>query len=235
MEKEKKKRRYGAGIGAWPFLERPRERLLKYGEHTLSDSELLAILLGNGIAGTNALELARQVMHEFRSFRNMAHIDCSRWCSIKGLGKAKMTRIRVVLEIARRFMTEKNGDRIQIKSSKDICQLFMPRLRDLKKEVFKIVLLDNRNKIIEIIEAASGTVNHVQPILREIFQRALEYFAAAIICVHNHPSGDPHPSREDIDFTSALRSAGEVLQIKVLDHIVIGNNTYYSLLDNNLF
>ncbi|MBN2484226.1 MAG: DNA repair protein RadC [Candidatus Omnitrophica bacterium] len=234
MKREKIRKMYGAGIKSWADDDRPRERLLKYGEHTLSDAELLAILLGNGTKGVSALDLARRIMQEFQGFRNMAHIDFSRWQAVKGLGKAKITRIRAALEISRRFIAGKNKDRPQIKSSKDISRLLMPRLRDLKKEVFKIILLDSRNRVIEIIEATEGTVNHVQPILREIFQKAIEYFAVAVICVHNHPSGNPQPSEEDRDFTAALTKAGDALQIKVLDHIIIGDDVYYSFIDRGL-
>ena len=105
------------------------------------------------------------------------------------------------------------------------------RMRDLKKEVFKVLLLNSQNKIIDIAEAAEGTVNHADPIIREIFQKAIENFAASLICIHNHPSGDPQPSREDEEFTRKLVQAGSVLQIKVLDHIIIGDGVYYSFSD----
>ena len=128
---------------------------------------------------------------------------------------------------------EKIDQKTKIKSSKDIVEYFTPRMRDLKIEIFKVVLLNSKNKVIDIIEITEGTVNAASPIIREIFHKAAQKYAAAIICVHNHPSGDPAPSREDREFTRKLTDAGKVLQIRVLDHIIIGEGQYYSFADKN--
>ncbi len=122
-------------------------------------------------------------------------------------------------------------DRPQIKSSRDAVEMLMPRMRDLKKEIFKVVFLNSQNRIIAIEDLAEGTVNHASPIIREIFHRALEHFAVAIICAHNHPSGDVKPSHEDRLFTQKLMDSGRILGVKVLDHIILGDNTSYSLAD----
>ncbi|MDI6736759.1 MAG: DNA repair protein RadC [bacterium] len=219
----------------WPEDERPREKLLKNGEYTLSNSELLAILLRTGVQGYSAIDLAREILQKFKTFRNLSHTDLSQWKEFKGLGQAKIAQIKAAIEIGRRFREDElKEEKVKIKSANDVVNILMPRMRDLKKEVFKVVLLDSQNSIIDIIEIAEGTVNQAVPIIREIFQKALQYFTSSIICVHNHPSGSLIPSTEDKDFTKDLVQAGRVLQIKVLDHIIIGDNSYYSFGDGGL-
>lgn len=220
------------GIKAWPEGDRPREKLLKNGEHTLSNTELLAILLRTGVKGKSALELARSVLQKFKTLRNMSHTDAALWKDCKGLGSAKIAQIRAALELGRRFKEEEiKEDRPKIGGSKDVTEILLPRMRDLKKEVFKAVLLNAQNRIVEIVEVTEGTVNEAYPVIRELFQKALQYFAVSLICVHNHPSGNPQPSQEDRTFTRELVQAGNILQIKVLDHIIIGDDRYYSFAD----
>jgi len=220
-------------IKSWPKDDRPREKLLKNGEHRLSNTELLAILIRSGVQGQSAIDLARQILQKFKTFRNMSHTDIRDWEEFKGLGEAKIAQIKSAIEIGRRMAEEKIEEKTKIKSSKDVIEYFTPRMRDLKIEVFKVVLLNSKNKIIDIVEITEGTVNEASPIIRDIFQKAAQKYAAAIICVHNHPSGDPAPSREDREFTRKLTDAGKVLQIKVLDHIIIGDKRYYSFADEN--
>lgn len=224
---------YEKAIKNWPEDERPREKLLRQGEHVLSNTELLAILLRTGTKGESAIDLARKIIQKFKTFRNMSHTDISQWKEFKGLGKAKLCQIKAAIEIGRRFReNELKEDKIKIKSSDDVVNILMPRMRDLKTEIFKIVLLDNQNKIIDIIEVEEGTVNKANPNIREIFQKVLQNFAAAFVCVHNHPSGILQPSQEDITFTRELCQASETMQTKMLDHIIIGDNKYYSFADN---
>jgi len=224
-----------SGIKSWPRSERPREKLLSEGEHRLSRGELLAILLRTGVKGQSALELARCILSVFGSFRAMSHADISRWREIKGLGDAKIAQIKAAIEIGRRFREEDLEEApCRISASADIAGLLMPRLRDLKKEVFKIALLDSRNRVRELVEVTAGTVNQAYPIVREIFHHALQHHAAAIICVHNHPSGNPAPSPEDKAFTQRLTTAGDTMQIPMLDHIIIGDNEYFSFADAGL-
>lgn len=230
----KKSNKYPSGINFWPKEDRPREKLLKKGEHTLSDSELLAILLRTGVKGQSAIDLARKVLEKFKTFRKMSCADLSHWKEFKGLGAAKIAQIKAAIEIGRRFGEETRKNKAKVKSSQDIANILMPRMRDLPKEVFKILILNSQNNIIDIIEAVEGTVDHALPILREIFQKALQNLAASIICVHNHPSGNPQPSPEDKSFTQDLAQAGKILQITVLDHIIIGDNTYFSFADKGL-
>ena len=221
-----------SGIKKWPKDERPREKLFKYGEHTLTNAELLAILFRSGVKGSSAVDLGRQVIGYFKTFRNMSHTNISEMRSFKGLGDAKIAQLRASFEIARRFMSEPKKASAVIKSPKDAAGLFMPRLRDIKKEVFQVLLLNSKNNIIDIIEIEEGTVDQASPQVREIALKALQNFAAGIIAVHNHPSGDPEPSKEDLMFTKNLAVACRALEINVIDHIIIGDNRYYSFAEH---
>lgn len=219
-------------MSQWSSEDQPREKLLLQGEHTLSDSELLAILLRTGSYGQSALDLARIILKKFKSFRKMSRLDISEWKGFKGLGAVKIAQIKAAIEIGRRF-TEQDMKQVQpvIECSQNIADLCMPRMRDLTKEVVKVIFLNGQNQILTIAEVEEGTVNAAKPIIREIFKKALERFASAIICVHNHPSGSPDPSPEDRIFTQELFEAGRILGVAVLDHIIIGNNVYYSFSD----
>jgi DNA repair protein RadC len=224
-----------AGIKSWPEDDRPREKLLKKGAGALSSSELLAILLRTGVKGNSAIDLARQIIDKFGTFRNMNHTDMREWKEFKGLGPAKIAQIQAALEIGRRFReVEIRGSKQKIANAKDIFDILMPQMRDLKTEVFKVAYLNSNNRIIEISDAATGTVNQAMPIVREIIHAALQKFAAAIICVHNHPSANIAPSPEDKKFSQELSAAGKLMGIKVLDHIIIGDGNYFSFADEGI-
>ena len=223
------------GIKAWPRDDRPREKLLNKGEETLSNSELLAILLRTGVKGSSAVDLARSILDKFGTFRNMSHLDDRSWKEFKGLGSAKIAQIKAALEIGRRFREdEASAGKQKVGSAKDIVDILMPQMRDLKTEVFKVVYLDGNNRIIEIADAVVGTVDHAMPIIREIVHAALQKFAVSIICAHNHPSGSIASSAQDKQFTKDLVAAAKLLEIKVVDHIIIGNGEFYSFADEGL-
>jgi DNA repair protein RadC len=224
-----------SGIKSWPQDDRPREKLLKKGANALSNSELLAILLRTGVKGVSAIDLARRIIDKFGTFRNMNHTDMREWNEFKGLGPAKIAQIQAALEIGRRFReVEVLPPKQKIASAPDVVNIIMPQMRDLKKEVFKVVYLNSNNKIIEIADTAVGTVNCAMPIVREIIHAALQKFAAAIICIHNHPSANIAPSPEDKKFTQELNAAGKLMDIKVLDHIIIGDGNYFSFADEGI-
>jgi DNA repair protein RadC len=221
-------------INDWPLEDRPREKLIKNGEHTLSDSELLAIILGTGIKGRSALDLARGILGLFESFRGIGKSELRDWDKLAGLG-SKDQQDKSGYRIARRFNEERaRENRLKIMSSGDVARLLMPRMQDLKIEVFKVLYLNSQNRVIEIAEIEEGSVNQARPIIREVFQQALRIFASSLICVHNHPSGDPQPSKEDKQFTKELFAAGDALAIKCLDHIIIGNGKFFSFSDKGL-
>lgn len=236
MQKPKKPTKNSmSGIKSWPEEDRPREKLLKDGEHKLSNTELLAILLRTGVKGDSAIDLARKILGKFKTFRNMSHTDMSAWKDFKGVGKAKIAQIRAAIEIGRRFREDEvRENRPKIRTSKDAAQILMPRMRDLKTEVFKVILLNSQNLLIDIAEIEEGTVNEANPIIREIMYKAIQNFASSIICFHNHPSGDPNPSEEDKIFTRQLVQASNTLNIKAVDHIIIGDDKYFSFADEGL-
>ncbi|MEW5894458.1 MAG: DNA repair protein RadC [Candidatus Omnitrophota bacterium] len=223
------KTKKSSGIGSWPVDDRPREKLLTRGARSLSNSELLAILIRSGTRGVSAIDLGRQLMEKFKTFRDMAHIDQREWRQFKGLGDSKVAMIQAALEIGRRFREDEvRADRRKVTSAQDVADILMPQMRDLKTEVFKIVYLDSSNRIIDIEDASKGTVNHAMPIVREIIHSALQKFSAAIICVHNHPSGNVSPSKSDMSFSEEIIQAGKLMRIKVLDHLIMGYDRYYS-------
>ena len=221
-----------SGINAWPEDDRPREKLLKKGARSLSNSELLAILLRIGAPGISAIDLARDILKKFGTFRNMIQTDARDWKDFKGLGSAKMAHIQAAFEIGRRFREdESSAGKQKVSSAKDIVDILIPQMRDLKTETFKVAYLDSNNRIIDITDAATGTVNHAMPIVREIIHSALQKFAASIICVPNHPSANITPSIQDKKFTKELSDAGRLMEIKLIDHIIIGDGNYYSFAD----
>jgi DNA repair protein RadC len=216
-------------IKAWPLEDRPREKLIKNGEESLSNTELLAILLKNGTKGENVLDLARKVIQKFQTLRNLCAASNAEFREFKGLGTAKIAQLKAAIELGRRIMEENvKLPETKISSAKKVFEILMPRMRDLKKEVFKIILLNSQKKMIDVVEITKGTTNYAAPITREIFEKALQNFASSIICVHNHPSGDPTPSNEDKAFTHKLVNAGNALGIQLIDHVIIGDNTYFS-------
>ena len=223
------------GINNWPEDDRPREKLLKKGAGALSNSELLAILLRTGTAGTSAIDLARNILKKFGTFRGMVHTDIRDWDEFKGLGWAKIAHIQAALEIGRRFREDEvSAGKQKIAGAKEIVDIVMPQMRDLKTEVFKVVFLDTNNRIIDIADTTVGTVDQAFPIVREIIHAALQKFAKSIICVHNHPSAELAPSTEDKRFTHDLYGAGKLMEIKILDHIIIAGDKHFSFADEGL-
>ena len=229
------KERKISGIKTWPEDDRPREKLLKKGARALSNSELLAILLRTGTKGTSAIDLARKILKKFGTFRNMAHTDSRDWKDLKGLGGAKIAHIQAALEIGRRYREDDvSTGKQKIASAKDVVDIVMPQLRDLKTEVFKVVYLDSNNRIIDIVDTAVGTVDQAFPIVREIIHAALQKFAKSIVCVHNHPSANIRQVRKIRNLPKSLCSAGKLMEIKVLDHVIIGGDKHFSFADEGL-
>ena len=223
------------GIKTWPEDDRPREKLLKKGAGALSNSELLAILLRTGTNGTSAIDLARNILKKFGTFRNMVHTDTRDWKEFKGLGGAKMAHIQAALEIGRRYREDDvSTGKQKIASAKDVVDIIMPQLRDLKTEVFKVVYLDSNNRIIDISDDSVGTVDQAFPIIREIIHAALQKFAKSIVCAHNHPSAECSPSGQDKKFTKELCDAARLMDIKVLDHVIIAGDKHASFADEGL-
>lgn len=223
-------------INKWPEDERPRERLLKYGPESLSDAEIIAIILrtGNPADGSSALDLSRRIISNFGSLRKIAEASVMELRRIKGLGSAKIAQLKASFELARRYTKEKIDKGRRISCSSDIYEYFYQRLKDIKKEIFISVLLDVKNRIIgeRIVSEGSLDASIVHP--REVFLPAIRESSSSVIFIHNHPSGDPEPSTEDLVTTKKLVEAGDILGIKVLDHIIIGETGYYSFADRGI-
>ncbi|NPV73841.1 MAG: DNA repair protein RadC [Pelotomaculum sp.] len=208
---------------------RPRERLLKAGAGVLSEIELLAILLGTGSREATALELASQIMARFGSLRLLVDATVEELSEVKGVGLAKASQVKAALELARRLSQLTGPRRPAIRSPDDAAGLVMEEMRHLDREHFRALLLNTKNQVIGVDKVSVGTLNSSTVHPRELFRNAIKRSAAAIILVHNHPSGDPTPSREDLDVTGRLKEAGRIIGIEVLDHIVIGDNNFISL------
>jgi DNA repair protein RadC len=225
---------YEDAINNWPEDDRPREKLLKKGAHTLSNAELIAVLIRTGTKGKNAIELSRAILKEVKNLRELDEIDISGLYKIKGLNSAKIANIKAALELGKRVLSEKRKKKGIIKSSKDVYEIMLPFLRDKKREVFKAIFLNAQNNIIEISTISEGSVTSSVVYTREIINLANRYGAASMIFVHNHPSGDPKPSKEDKNLTEDLVLGGRIMGIRVLDHIIIGDNIYFSFSDEGL-
>ena len=228
---------YKEAIKDWPEDERPRERLIKYGAESLSDAQLLAIILRTGNKDRSAVDLARTLIGKFEDFRSMDSLSVSELCKENGIGTAKAAQIKAAFEIGKRMLSGGSGLKKGFTCSEDVVNYYIPLMKNLKKEIFKTVLLDSKNKILkdvedEIVSKGSLTASIVHP--REVFKTAIKESAAAVILVHNHPSGDPSPSREDLEITQRLVKSGEIVGIKVLDHIIIGDGRHFSFLDKKM-
>lgn len=228
---------YSQRIKDWPEDERPRERLLQLGEEALSDTQLLAIVLRTGdyASGATAVDLARRLLTTFdEDLEAVSAATVEELCQTPGIGPAKACEIKAAFELGRRRLARQGGPLEQFRSSKDVANYYMPRLADKKREQFQVILLDRKNRVMRHVMISQGslTASVVHP--REVFNPAIRASAAAVLFVHNHPSGDPQPSQEDRTLTARLAEAGKLLGIQVLDHIIVGRNTYMSFADEGL-
>lgn len=210
-------------ISHWPRAERPREKLIARGAQALSDAELLAIFLRSGFAGCSAVELARQLLADFGSLRSVLVADAERFCARKGLGPAKFVQLQAALEIARRHLAEELGRGDCLTRPAQTMNYLRARLRDYDHEVFACLMLDNRNRVIALRELFRGTIDGASVYPREVVKQALADNAAAVILAHNHPSGVCEPSQADIRITERLRKALGLVDIRLLDHVIVGD------------
>jgi DNA repair protein RadC len=220
------------GIKGWPEGERPREKLLQLGASALSEAELLALIIGSGNAasGCSALDLGRELLLEFKSLRLLADASCVELQRVKGVGPAKATCLKAALDLARRIRkADKPLENLtRFTSPSQVFEHLDYEFRDRRKEYFMALLLDGKNRIIKRVQISEGSLNQSIVHPREVFNMAVRDSAAAIILLHNHPTGDPAPSPEDLEVTRRLCEAGELMGIKVLDHIIIGDGAFYS-------
>jgi DNA repair protein RadC len=219
-----------------PTSERPRERLQKFGAEALSAQEILALILGRGIAGESVIVTAQRLLSQFGSLRGIANASAEELAQVKGIGVAKASQMKAAFELTNRLESyAESGDKPLVKTPEDVAGLVQSRLKGKKKEYFLALLLDTRNRLIKVAEISVGSLDSSVVHPREVFKEAVLASAASVIFIHNHPSGDPEASEDDIKLSKRLAEAGELMGIDVLDHIIIGDKRYLSLKREGLF
>lgn len=231
MENEK----YITTIKEMPRYERPREKMMKYGPRSLSNAELIAIILSTGTKDKTAIDLARSILcfsNEGIGF--LANCSIEELSSLKGIGLAKSSQIIAAIELGKRISLSTRVNNYRIKGPEDVSNLLMEEMKHLKQEHFNIILLSTKNEVISVENISIGSLNASIVHPREVFLRAIKRSSASIILAHNHPSGDPQPSKEDILITKRLVESGKIIGIEVLDHVIMGDNNYCSLKERQL-
>lgn len=224
----------GGRITDLASLERPRERLSGLGPQALASAELLAILLRVGAPGENALQLGQRLLQHFGGLRGLHRASFEELCAAHGVGPAKAAQIKAAIELGRRLALEAPGERPAIHSPADAAALVQYEMSALEQEHLRVMLLDTRNRVRGVVELYRGSLNASMVRVGEVFKPAIRRNMAAILVLHNHPSGDPTPSPDDVALTRALVQAGKLLDIEVLDHIVIGDGRFVSLKERGL-
>ena len=216
-----------------PKEERPRERLLKFGEQALSAQELIQLILGRGIAGESVAVTAQKLLTQFGSLQKLSEASIEELFSIKGIGLAKATQIKAAVEVGRRLSTQTPAyKKKELLNPEKVARLVRSKLKDYSKEHFYLIALDSRNWSIH--EVSLGTLNASIVHPREAFTEAIKSKASSVIIAHNHPSGDPEPSQDDLEITKRLVEAGKVLDIEVLDHIIVTKETFLSMKEKGI-
>ena len=221
-------------IKDWPAEERPRERMLRLGPQALSDTELLAILIRGGTRDCTAIDLARSILADARTLRGLAARNARELTRLKGIGNAKAVELLAALEIGRRVEAFEDTAKCVIRNPADVANRMIPLLRDRPAEVFFVLTLDAKNGLKGEFELSHGTLNASLVHPREVFKAAIDNLAASIIVVHNHPSGNPEPSREDIEITKQLAETGRIVGIPLHDHLIVAGNSYTSMAEKGL-
>lgn len=221
-------------IKDWPEQERPREKLLRSGAQSLSDADLLAIFLRTGVKGLSALDLARNLLLAFKGVRGILEADLKTFCQHHGLGPSKYSQLQAVLELSQRHMLEKLQRDTSLSSSKLTKLYVKTKMRSYSREVFLCLFLDSQHRIIADEELFQGTIDGSMVHPREVVKRALFHNAAALIFAHNHPSGVAEPSQADINITHRLKNALDMIDIRTLDHLVVGDEAVISLAERGL-
>jgi DNA repair protein RadC len=214
--------------------DRPRERLAALGPQALSNAELIAILLRVGVTGENAVQVGQRLLNTFGGLTGLHRAPFIDIKKQRGLGKAKVSQIKAAIELGRRLTLESPEERASINSPADAAALVQYEMSVLEQEHLRVILLDRRNRVLETVEVYKGSVNSSQVRVGELFKEAVRKNASALIVIHNHPSGDPTPSPDDVAVTRAIVQAGKLLDVEVLDHLVIGQGRWVSLKERGL-
>jgi len=219
---------------SWPEYDRPRERLYAHGPEALADAELLALQLGSGTRGHTALDVAREILATYGSLGEMASREVVELARQRGVGPARAARLAAAFELTRRMRSRTPGQRATLATPAEVYAAFGPLMEDLKHEVFRVALLDAQNGLLRDRIVSEGTLSASLVHPREVFKPAIVESAAAVILLHNHPSGDPTPSREDVRLTRQLVECARLLDLRLHDHVVIGRGRYVSLAERGL-
>lgn len=217
-----------------PKSERPRERLIKFGPEALSAQELLALIIGRGIPKKSVMNIAQELLARFGNIKAISQASIAGLSEIKGVGLAKAAQIKACFELGKRQDLEPELKNYDIKNPQSVVKAIRASIKDKAKEHFKLILLDTRNKIIGISTISIGTLNASLVHPREIFKEAIIHNSASVVLAHNHPSGDPEPSEEDLTITKRLVDSGKILGIEVIDHIIIGKTNFSSFKERGL-
>jgi DNA repair protein RadC len=222
-------------ITDWAVEDRPREKMIQYGTSTLSDAELLGILISSGTKEKSAVDLGRELLALVNNNLNsLGKLTIADLTKINGIGNARAVTITAALELGRRRKLSEIPDVVQIKCSKDVADIFQPILSDLLHEEFWILFLNRSNRVINRMKLSQGGVSGTVTDVRMVMKKAVEYLASGIIICHNHPSGNLSPSEADSKITQKIKEAGNLLDIQLLDHLIISDKDYYSFADNGL-
>ncbi len=214
--------------------ERPRERLAALGPQALSNAELIAILLRVGVPGENAVQVGQRLLQKFGGISGLHRAPFNELCRQHGIAEAKAAQIKAAIELGRRLTLESPDERPTINSPADAAALVQYEMSALEQEHLRVLLLDRRNRVLEVVEIYRGSVNSSQVRVGEVFKEAIRKNASALVVIHNHPSGDPTPSPDDVAVTRAIVQAGKLLDVDVLDHLVIGQGRWVSLKERGL-
>ena len=214
--------------------DRPRERLASLGPQALSNAELIAILLRVGVTGENSIQVGQRLLNKFGGLRGLHRAPFKELMDQHGLGEAKASQIKAAIELGRRLTLESPEERASINSPADAAALVQYEMSALEQEHLRVILLDRRNRVMETVDVYKGSVNSSQIRVGEVFKEAIRKNASALIVTHNHPSGDPTPSPDDVAVTRAIVQAGKLLDVEVLDHLVIGHGKWVSLKERGL-
>lgn len=220
---------YRASVREIPPEERPRERLAKLGPEALRDAELIAILFRSGSRRVGAVRLAEEVLTHFGGLRGVAKASVEEMQQINGLGAVKAIEVKAALELGKRLAVHTDTRRPKITCAEDVSELLMVRFKDCETEQFKALLLNTKNEVQKVVDISDGGLDATLALPRDVFRQAVREGASAVIICHNHPSGDPEPSKDDIALTKRLKEAGALLGLRVLDHVVFGDGRFVSI------
>ena len=225
---------YPTAVREMPQEDRPRERLARLGAEALRDAELVAVLLRTGTRDMGAVALAEQVLRHFGDLRALARASVEEIQQVKGMGAVKAIEIKAALELGMRLATHSVHDRPKVKSAQDVVDLLMPRFKQCETEHFKALLLNRKHEVLKTVDVSHGGLDGTAAMPSDVFRQAVRDGASGVIVCHNHPSGDPEPSRDDLALTERLSHAASILGLSLLDHVIFGDDCHVSLKERNM-